>query len=357
MLWKGRSAAAADAGVYLGVVAACLALVLGCASVRPTVEVGTGRFQFALIGDQQYNVESEAQFPRLMADLDRSDLAFVVHVGDFKAGTSMLCSAELFRSRKEQFDASRHPFIYTPGDNEWTDCHNEAAGKYEPTERLAKLREIFFADGRSLGRRKLTVIGQDTDARYTKFRENVRWSHRSVLFATIHMVGDNNNLGRTPEQDAEYRERDAANRAWLREIFGAATREGSRAVAIFTQANPRFERSFPAGRVRTMGLRPAPTTPFGFAAFLTALETEVVAFGKPVVLLHGDTHYFRVDKPLFRTGEASPGDRGRQIENFTRVESFGFPEAHWIRVLVDPSDPSVFSFKEEIVETNRLRKP
>jgi hypothetical protein len=26
-------------------------------------------------------------------------------------------------------------------------------------------------------------------------------------------------------------------------------------------------------------------------------------------------------------------------------------------VLVDPSDPSVFTFKEEIVEANRLRKP
>ena len=292
-----------------------------------------------------------------MADVDRSTLAFVVHVGDFKAGTSMPCSDELFRSRKEQFDASRHPFIYTPGDNEWTDCHNERAGKYEPIERLAKLREVFFADGRSLGRRKLALLGQGADPRYAKFRENLRWSHENILFATIHMVGDNNNLGRTPEQDAEYRERDAANLAWLKEIFDAAKREDRRAVAIFTQANPRFERSFPTGRVRSMGLGPAPSTPSGFTAFLTALEAEVVAFGKPVAFLHGDTHYFRVDKPLFRTGEEGPGDRGRQIEHFTRVESFGFPEAHWVRVIVDPNDPGVFAFKEEIVETNRFPKP
>lgn len=85
------------------------------------------------------------------------------------------------------------------------------------------------------------------------------------------------------------------------------------------------------------------------------LETEVIAYGKPVLFLHGDTHYFRVDKPLFRTGETSQGDRGRQIENFTRVEIFGFPDAHWLRIAVDPRDASVFSFKQEIVRSNRFR--
>jgi hypothetical protein len=341
----------------IGLGVALLSLVLGCASARPAAEAGATRFEFALIGDQQYNEASEAQFPRLMADVDRSSVSFVVHVGDFKAGTSMPCTDDLFESRKRQFDDSRHPFIFTPGDNDWTDCHNERAGKYEPIERMAKLRTIFFAEGRSLGRRKIALQGQGDDPRYTKFRENVRWSHGGVLFATIHMVGDNNNLGRTPEQDAEYRERDAANLAWLRDVFAMAKRGNSRAVALFTQANPRFERGYPAGRVRSLGIRPAPTTVSGFTTFLTALEAEVVAFGKPVALLHGDTHYFRVDKPLFRTGEESSGDRGRQVENFTRVESFGFPEAHWIRVIVDPNHPGVFTFREEIVAANRFRRP
>jgi hypothetical protein len=340
----------------IAVVAAWLSLVLGCAGARPAGEAGSARFEFALIGDQQYNEASEAQFPRLMADVDRSSVAFVVHVGDFKAGTSMPCTDELFESRKRQFDTSRHPFIFTPGDNDWTDCHNERAGKYEPIERLGKLRAIFFAEGRSLGRRMLALRSQGDDPRYARFRENVRWSHGGVLFATIHMVGDNNNLGRTAAQDAEFRERDAANLAWLRDVFAAAKRDGSRAVALFTQANPRFERSYPTGRVRSLGIRPPPTTASGFAAFLTTLEAEVVAFGKPVALLHGDTHYFRVDKPLFRTGAEGPGDRGRQIENFTRVESFGFPEAHWIRVIVDPTNPGVFVFKEEIVEGNRFQR-
>ena len=48
--------------------------------------------------------------------------------------------------------------------------------------------------------------------------------------------------------------------------------------------------------------------------------------------------------------------RSRQIENFTRVEVHGFPEAHWVRIAVDRGHPSVFSFKEQIVDANRFRK-
>ena len=330
------------------IVLAGFALLSGCA--------GSGRFEIALIGDQQYSAESEVQFPHLMDDLNRSDVSFVVHIGDFKAGTFMPCDDALLRSRRNQFDVSRHPFIFTPGDNDWTDCHFPKAGGFDPIERLAKLREIFYPDNRSLGQRKLTLEQQSGDPRYAKFRENARWRQGGVLFATLHIVGSNNNLGRAPEQDAEYRERSAANLAWLKDTFDVAKREGSRAVALFTQANPRFEYLFPKGRVRALGLGAPPNAPSGYADFVPALEAEVVAFGKPVVLLHGDTHYYRVDKPLFRTGETSPGDRGRQIENFTRVEVHGFPDAHWVRILVDPDDAAVFSFKEQIVERNRFKK-
>jgi len=84
----------------------------------------------------------------------------------------------------------------------------------------------------------------------------------------------------------------------------------------------------------------------GFDEFLAALEKETLAFGKPVVYVHGDTHTYRVDKPL--VGSTSR----RIIENFTRVETFGFRDTHWVRVTIDPSDPNVFSFRQEIVKEN-----
>jgi hypothetical protein len=67
-----------------------------------------------------------------------------------------------------------------------------------------------------------------------------------------------------------------------------------------------------------------------------------------VVYVHGDSHVFRVDKPLF--GSASR----RFIENFTRVETFGYPDTHWVRAIVDPSDPQVIRFRQEIVKENLI---
>lgn len=335
--------------------ALCFAFLFGCAGVEPTGQPGTGTFEFGLIGDQQYNRESVAKFPNLMEEVNRAHLAFVVHVGDFH-GKFSRCDDRLFKQRKEQFDTSTHPFIYTPGDNEWADCHTPKTGGYDTTERLAALREIFFQGAQTLGQRKLTVTRQSDSPQFSKFRENVRWRYGGVLFVTLHMVGSNNNLGRTPEADAEYRERNAANLAWLKEAFNVARRQDSKAVAIFMQADPFFEYRLPSKRVRRLGIRPAPKRPSGYTDFMSVLEQEVVAYGKKVVLLHGDTHYFRVDKPLFRGNEAGPGGFGRQIENFTRVETFGFPESHWVRVVVDPDDPSVFTFKEQIVDKNRFSK-
>ena len=66
------------------------------------------------------------------------------------------------------------------------------------------------------------------------------------------------------------------------------------------------------------------------------------AFGRPVALAVGDTHVFRVDKPLY-------DQDGQLVEQFTRVETFGNPNVHWVRVEVDPRQPWVFSFHQQLV--------
>jgi len=333
----------------------CFALLGGCAGNERVGGAGNGRFEFGLMGDQQYNKKSAAQFPNIMNDLNQADLAFVVLIGDFKGGKKGKCSDGLYKSRKADFDASKHPLIYTPGDNDWMDCHFPGAGGFDPVERLAKLRGVFFQGDRSLGQRKLTLTRQSKDPKYAKFRENTRWSYGDVLFVTIHTVGDNNNLGRTPETDAEYRERNAANLVWLKQAFDLAKRNGNKGVVLITHANPLFQYRLPARRVRILKVAKPGKKPSGYSDYLAVLEAETVAFGKPVVLLHGDSHYFRIDKPLFSSKEAGPGKFGRNIENFTRVETFGFPEAHWVRMIVDPEDPNVFTFKQGMVKKNAFK--
>ncbi len=333
--------------------ALCSSLLLGCSAVQPSGGGSAHEFEFGVIGDQEYDAESEAKFPNLMNDLNDSGLAFVVHVGDIGSPSNGSCKDETFLRRKEEFQQSRHPFIFTPGDNEWTDCYGPKVGGYNPVERLAKLREVFFHEQESLGQSTLPLAHQSENPKYAKFSENVRWIYGGVVFVALNMPGSNNNLGRTPEMDNEYEERDAANLAWLREAFEMAERDGSKAVVIFTQANPYFEDNLPRRRVESLRVAPPDYEQSGFSHFLAALETETVRFGRPVALIHGDTHYFRIDKPLFDSRAKNAGaGRGRQIENFTRVEVFGFPESHWVRVIVDPNDPNLFTFKQEIVKKN-----
>jgi hypothetical protein len=330
----------------------CFALLGGCAGIEGIGGSDDGRFEFALIGDQQYNKESQAKFPNIMNDLNQADLAFVVHIGDFKGGMSP-CTDDTFKSRKNDFDASKNPLIYTPGDNEWVDCWRAKKGALDPVERLGKLRNLFFQGSQSLGQRKLTLTRQSENPKYGNFRENARWTYEGVLFVTIHMPGENNNLGRTPEADAEYEERNAANLAWLKDAFDVAKRNGSSAIALFNHANPHFENSFPARRVRILGVAQSKKAS-GYSDFIAALEAETLAYDKPVVLMHGDTHYFRVDQPLF-TNKDAVNKFGRQIENFIRVETFGFPEAHWVRVIVDSKEHNVFTFKPEKVQKNVVK--
>lgn len=341
-----------------------LILFSGWSIAQGESQVQSNTLEFALIGDTPYDAGQKREFANVMKEINAADLAFVVHDGDFwfdgiawKKTSKGLppCSDEVFKDRLGLARNSRHPFIFTPGDNDWTDCHRAKPRAYDPLERLTKLRQMFFKGDQSLGQRTMRLTRQSEDARYAKFRENVRWTYGRVQFVTLHMVGSNNNLGRTPEMDVEYAERNTANLAWMRKAFKQANRNGSRAIMIISQANPRFETTWtPKLQKRYMlaGLKikpPKKRIATGFDDFLAALEKETLAFGKPVVYVHGDTHTFRIDKPLI--GSTSK----RMIENFTRVETIGYKNTHWLRVTIDPEDPNVFRFRQEIVKENRAK--
>jgi hypothetical protein len=320
--------------VFMLVFTAALALAVESRVSAREASEGQGRFTFALIGDMPYGAEGDAKFPNVITDIniDRQ-LSFVVHDGDFKNGSSE-CSDAVFFNRLDLFNQFEPPLVYVPGDNEWTDCHRLNNGSYDPLERLSLLRSLFFPTDQSLGQQTMTLARQSADPQFALYRENVRWVEKNVMFVGLHVVGSNNNLGRTPAADAEYAARNTANLDWLNDSFVLAAANQNRAVMVVIQANPNFE--LPA------------TSPqrTGFNDFLTALQAATIAFGQPVVLVHGDSHYFRIDKPMI--GARS----GRRVENFTRVETFGETDNHWLHVTVSPSDPNVFGFAQRIVTAN-----
>jgi hypothetical protein len=270
--------------------------------------VGAADFTFGALGDLPYSREEEERFPVLISEMNREELAFVVHVGDFK-GALATCSDEIFLERKGWFELSRHPFIFVPGDNEWTDCRRPFGAGRDPLERLDKLRELFFAGQASLGQRRLSLARQSSPAGGYRYPEHARWEHEGILFLTLNAPGPNN----FTELAAEFSVRDRAVRQWLTESFAVARARGLRGVAIFMHGDAWSS----AGQTRK-----------GFATLIETLAAETRAFDGAVLLVNGDSHRYRVNRPL-----RDPAT-GASLGNFLRVTVFGSPWMRWVRIRV-----------------------
>ncbi|HEU4520663.1 MAG TPA: hypothetical protein VFT12_01600, partial [Thermoanaerobaculia bacterium] len=294
-----------------------------------------------------YSPEQERMLDRVIGDMNDEDLAFVIHVGDLQVSPAGYregvppCTDEALLHVRTLLEKSRHPIVITPGDNDWTDCH-QTKPPADPSERLHRLRDLLFTSRPTLGRTSMAVASQASGNDALPFPENLSWTRNNILFVTLHIVGSNNNQGRTAEGDAESAARTAAAIAWMKKAFAAARSNGHAAVVILTHANPYFEDRWPPFYTRLVGIAPPPPARTGFTEFLAALEEEVIAYGRPVLFAHGDSHYFRVDKPFFRASDRN------LIANFTRVESFGSPYVDWVRIGIDPSDPAVFTFAPQM---------
>ena len=302
------------------------ALALTSALIFP-VSVFAQSFTFAAIGDVPYGPHEE--FAALVDKINTQSLAFTIHVGDIKSG-STVCSDETFTSVRQLFDRFDRALIYTPGDNEWTDCHRVNNGRYDPLERLEKIRQLFFASNESLGKQRLPLQTQSSQKSFTPFVENRRWSQGKVRFATLHLVGSNNNLQPGLPSSSEFAAREHANIAWLRETFAEAKANKDDAVVLAMQADTFFGE---------------PRKGSGFVRWNAALAQEVAAWGKPVLLIQGDTHQYLIDNPL---KDAS----GKPLRQLVRVVVPGEREADAVLIDVDTAD-TVTPFQFKLLRTEK----
>ena len=172
----------------------------------------------------------------------------------------------------------------------------------------------------------------------------------------MHTVGSNNNKGQSPETDAEHAGRTKANIVWIKKAFADAKAKNSNGLVLFTQANPGFETRWTPSligryfRVFPKIEPPAKLMPSGYDEILDALAEELETYKKPTLFVHGDTHIFHVSKPLLSNKTK------RFFENFTRIEVFGDPDTHWVRITVDPSKPELFTIEPEIVPENKANR-
>lgn len=292
-----------------------------CACLNACLPKDIDSLTFMAIGDVPYHLpEDFERFERLIQTVNAASPDLTLHVGDIKSGSTP-CSDEYFEKIRGYFDTFTQPLVYTPGDNEWTDCHREACGSFDPEERLDKLRQVFYSEAQSQGKNPMPLERQNSLEGFEKFPENALWQMKGLTFGTLHVIGSNNNFKLdSAALNDEFYERELANNFWLKQLFEQAKAADSRGLVLVLHAglnyNSRDERN-------------------GHGSFVGLLREEVMAFGKPVLLLYGDQHRFMVDQPL-------RDNSGRTLTNFTAVQVFGDRDMHAVRISVNPENPNLF---------------
>ncbi|QNE18673.1 hypothetical protein F1D05_13085 [Kribbella qitaiheensis] len=332
------------------VISACVALVTLTVGV-PSATAGSAgaghgsghdddSYTFAVIGDIPYGPAQIAAFPKVVQQINADPkVRLVSHLGDIKSGSS-LCTDEYFAEVKTQFDKFSDPLVYTIGDNEWTDCHRANNGSYNPLERLAKVRSIFFPQpGRTLGEHPAKVTSQAAQG----IPEDVEFSRAHVAFAALHVVGSNNSLapwtgktGPTAEQTAEVLGRTAAVIQSIRETFARAGQHHDKAVVLLTQADM-FDPTV---------ADPTFADYFAFQPIVQAIAQESAAFRGPVYLFNGDSHVYNSDQPLAAGSKwSSLYGVSKPVTNLSRITVDGSSGVNnYLRVTINPGTPAVLSW-------------
>lgn len=366
-------------------IAAALSLAFTLAAPKARAEgwdseLGSSRVsQLAVYGDSPYGTtptdtaELEAS-PAFIDSINADpDVSLVIHVGDIHSG-KQFCTEAYNRSIFELWKRFVDPLVYTPGDNETTDCHKKAEGggaynaatgqidyvldpngvpvdyaKGDPVANLALVRSIFFPQPNvTLGSHKRLVLSQSLafDRRNPsdgKFVENVLWLQSGVLFMTIDLPGGSNNdtdiwYGAPVETEAQTQareERTSADLAWLDFGFRVAKLTRAKGVVIVAQADMWDPEKGAAHQA-------------GYEPFVQSIASHSSDFGAPVLMLNGDSHAYRSDNPLSSTDVcswelAAPCQPvaaihpGYEVPNFHRIVVHGstFP-LEWLKLTVDP---------------------
>ena len=356
-----------------------LLAVPGTALAGPDSSVLT----MAIFGDAPYGTSNgdTAEFGDTPAFIDRinadPDVASVVHVGDIHSG-SQYCTEAYDRSVEGLWTSFQDSLVYTPGDNEWADCHKPKEGGHvrdasgnpvdyadgDPVANLDLVRSIFFPTaGQTLGQGNLVVTSQATafdpahpeDAAYV---ENVRWQRKGVEFVTLNIPGGSNNdadpwygAPLTDRQTAERSARTAADLRWLDAAFAEATANDVHGVVVIEQADM-WDLDGKAATHLT-----------NYEPIVQSLADHTNALGKPVLLLNGDSHVYRSDTPFSATAacETEAADHstvacnptqmatetgthpGYDVPGFHRIVVHGstFP-LEWLKLTISPRQDGTF---------------
>ena len=337
-----------------------IASVVSANSSRDSETHGT--LSIAVFGDSPYGTSDAdtAQFKATPAFIqtinsDR-DVSLVLHVGDIHSG-KQTCTLEYDQSIYSMWTAFKFPLVYTPGDNEWTDCHKPKEGGKDPLANLGFVRSIFFATpGNAIAVDKALYSqaeAYDPDFPSDKeYVENVIWEQSNVVFVTLNVPGGSNNdednwfgAARTQAQTDEVLKRTSADLRWLDAAFDLAATKHAKAVVIQLQAD-----MWDLDGTALKDLHIA-----NYRQFIDSIAMHARVFNRPVLLLNGDSHGYRSDNPLVKGAPcvtekgasvvACSNDaydnqpNGYNVKNFHRIVVHGSTAPmEWIKLQIKTGD-------------------
>jgi hypothetical protein len=301
----------------------------------------------AVFGDAPYGLNNSdtAQFIATPAFINTinadKDVSLVFHAGDIHSG-KQTCSYSYDKSIYDMWTAFKSPLIYTPGDNEWTDCHKSKEGGLDPIANLEYIREIFFANpGNALAVDKELIsqanafdAAYPTDAEYV---ENVMWAQDGVVFVTVNIPGGSNNnednwygASRSEAQTKEILKRTSASLRWLDKGFAYADAQHARAVVLMVQADMWDLDGTPQANLHIANYR----------QYIDTIAMHTEHFGKPVLLINGDSHGYRSDNPLVK-GSTCVAESGATevacVDDAYANQPFGYNVRNFHRIVVHGS--------------------
>ncbi len=313
-------------------------------------------------------------------------VSLVLHVGDIHSGKTY-CTSAYDTTIFNLWAAYTKPLVYTPGDNEWTDCHKkkEGGGAYNavtgqvdyvvdglgspvdyaygnPVANLDLVRSIFFSNpGHTLGADKKVVSQRYAFDRNfpadAAFVENVYFMQGDVLVVTANVPGGSNNdqdiwygaPTMTAEQAAEAPARTDATIRWINKAFKVAKSEGAKAVVLAVQADMWDLDGNTAAHLT------------GYEPIIAAIASNTTAFQKPVLMFNGDSHGYRSDNPLVQgapclTESTTVGvpTAACAADDWANHPSYNVPNFH--RVVVHGSTTAL-EYLRLTIDTEKKRAP
>ncbi len=288
-------------------------------------------FSFGVIAKQVKAATGENLVRDAITESDADNLAFIVANG-VKAGDEG-CSDEVYKNRRSLFDSAKNGLIVSVTAGDWAQCLN-AKNRSISTERLSRLRDVFFADEFSFGDSKIPLVHQSTMPKFRLYAENMHWRIGDVMFATVNLPSNNNNYLNAAGRNSEFEDRQIANSDWLKRIFLTAKISKLNGVVIFCDGNPLVHAehsSFFSASKRE-----------GFADIRRQITAFAAKFPGKILIVHSDLDARRMSNLKGIEWKANIGTLHTEVP--------------WIKITVDPVQPQLFAMKNPSLATQAARR-